>query len=174
MPGPDARRAYLLLTLAPLFWSGNFVLGRAMSTQIPPVTMAYWRWQTALLLLLPIAGAALWRQRTLVRAHWQRLLVLGILGVACFNTFVYLGLQTTTATNALLINSAIPIFIILLAVGLFREEVSNRNRLGVALSLAGVVYLVVRGEWRHLTELQLNPGDLWILAAALAWASYSV
>ncbi|MEW7979487.1 MAG: DMT family transporter [gamma proteobacterium symbiont of Phacoides pectinatus] len=119
--------AYLLLVLATLFWSGNFVLGQAMSTSIPPLTMSYWRWQVALLLLLPFALGGMRREWGLIRAHLPRLALLALLGVALFNTCVYIGLQSTTAINALLINSAIPVWIMLLAMSFIREPVTGRT-----------------------------------------------
>lgn len=168
------HQAYLLLTLATLFWSGNFVLARAMSTSIPPITMAYWRWQVAMTILLPFAIWGLWKHRKVIRANLFRLIVLSVVGVAFFNTFVYLGLQTTTATNALLINSAIPILIILLAITFIREPVTRGNKLGVVLSLIGVVFLILRGDLRQLMALDFVIGDFWVLAAALSWAVYSL
>ncbi len=168
------RFAYLLLVLATLFWSGNFVLGQAMSTEIPPVTMSYWRWQGAMLVLFPFAAKGLWQQREIIRTHFIKLTILAILGVVTFNTFVYLGLQTTTAINALLINSAIPVWIVIIAMTFIREPVTLRNIIGVLFSLCGVIYLIVRGDLNLLRQLSPNIGDLWILAAALAWAVYTL
>jgi drug/metabolite transporter (DMT)-like permease len=171
----DSRQfAYLLLVLATLFWSGNFVLGQAMSTEIPPVTMSYWRWQGALILLFPFAISRMWRERHLIQAHFLKLCALAVLGVVMFNTFVYLGLQTTTAINALLINSAIPVWIVIIAMTFIREPVTGRNIVGVLFSLCGVVYLIVHGDLDLLLQLSPNTGDLWILAAALAWAIYTL
>ncbi len=166
--------AQLLLVCSTLFWSGNFVIGRALHDSIPPLSLAFWRWTLALCLILPFTLVPLWRQRQLILAHWPILLLLGVLGVAGFNTFVYLGLQHTSATNALLINSAIPIFIILISRLLLGQRLNGRQHLGVVLSLLGVVTLILQGSWSHLLELRSRPGDLWILLAALNWASYSV
>lgn len=166
--------AYLLLILATLFWSGNFVLGQAMSTHIPPVTMAYWRWQIALLVLLPFTAKGLWQQRQLIKQYALKLLILALLGVAFFNTFVYLGLQSTKAINALLINSTIPIWIVILAMSFIKEPVTSKNILGVIFSLIGVVFLIVRGDFSQLVKLSFNFGDIWVLVAALTWASYTL
>ncbi|PUD99555.1 MAG: EamA/RhaT family transporter [Candidatus Sedimenticola endophacoides] len=114
------------------------------------------------------------REWGLIRAHLPRLALLALLGVALFNTCVYIGLQSTTAINALLINSAIPVWIMLLAMSFIREPVTGRNLAGVLFSLCGVVYLIVRGELGLLLRLDPNTGDLWILAATLAWAVYSL
>jgi len=100
------RHPYVLLVLAALFWSGNFVLGRAVRAHVPPMGLAFWRWVVALAILLPLSWRQLAGQGEVLRGSWRLLVVLGVLGVGSFNTLVYLGLTQTTATNALLINAA--------------------------------------------------------------------
>ena len=156
------------------FWSGNVVLARAMATDIGPVTLAFWRWSIALLIFLPFGFAALRRDWPIIRRHFRLMLLLGGLGVAGYNTFVYVGLQSTTATNVLLINSFIPVFIILLTALLLREVISRRNQLAILVSGAGVAVLILKADIDNLTALQFNPGDLWILLAATCWALYSI
>jgi drug/metabolite transporter (DMT)-like permease len=168
------HQAYILLVIATFFWSANFVLARAMSTSIPPITMSYWRWQIAALILFPFAIKGVWQHRAMIKQHFFPLLALSILGVTCFNTFVYLGLQTTSATNALLINSSIPVWIIFLALTVFKEKTTLLGLFAVALSVFGVVYLIVHGELAQLSSLNFYIGDMWIFAAALVWALYSL
>ncbi len=165
---------YLLLVLTMLFWSGNFVLGRAVRALIPPVALSFWRWAVALLLLLPFAWPRLRAHRPLLKRHWQSLTLLSILGVVNFNTFVYTGLQSTTAINAVMMISATPVIIIALSFLLLRQTVTRWQALGIAVSLLGVLVIVTRGEPRTLLEQHLNKGDLWVLAAVLSWALYSV
>jgi drug/metabolite transporter (DMT)-like permease len=169
-----AATAYLLVTFAPLFWAGNFVLGRALHQTIPPFALSFWRWAVALLILLPFAWPRLRAQRHLLRGHWPVLALLGVLGVTNFNTFVYLGLHTTTATNAVLLQSTTPVLIVGLSFLLMGQRAGPRQISGVALSLAGVVVIVTAGDPAALATLRLNQGDLWVLAAVVSWALYSV
>ena len=173
---PEAvGRAYWMLAGAALFWSGNFVVARAFVADIAPVTLAYWRWQLALLVFLPFAWRALYRERRILLRHFGWLLVMGLLGVAGFNTLVYQGLQYTTATNALLINSFIPILIIVIGVLLPDPGGRGWRQLaGVLISSTGMLLLIMRGQWQNLLALRFNQGDLWLLLAALLWALYSI
>jgi drug/metabolite transporter (DMT)-like permease len=168
------RHPWLLLTLATLLWSGNFVLGRAVNARIPPVGLAFWRWAVALAILLPLSWGELrasWRP--LLRA-WPVLVPLGILGVGSFNTLVYVGLGSTTATNALLLNAACPAFILGISAAAGVSRATGRQVLGIAVALAGVAAIVARGEPAALLALSPNRGDLWVLLAVLAWAAYTV
>jgi len=165
--------AHLLLVLTTLFWSGNFVLARATHLDIPPLTLAFLRWGLALLILLPWVAPALWRERQLLRQHWKMLLLLAWLGVANFNSFVYLGLQQTTATNATLLQSAVPVVILLLSTAL--GQPLRWVQLGaIGVSLTGVMLIISRGDLPALLQLAVNPGDLWILAAVVTWSLYTV
>ena len=170
----SSKWAYLMLTGSALFWSGNFVLGRAVSDNIAPLTLSYLRWSIALLIILPFTLGGLIKQRRLIRDNIAVLIFLGVIGVAGFNTFAYLGLQHTSATNALLINSFIPILIIVLSSIYPGIPITLSKMAGVLLSSAGVILLVIRGDWDNLTNLEVNQGDLWILLAALTWAVYSI
>ncbi|MBL8258291.1 MAG: DMT family transporter [Candidatus Competibacteraceae bacterium] len=165
---------YLLLVLTTLFWSGNFVLGRAVHAVFTPFALSFWRWALALALLLPFVWASLRSQGALLRRHWPILLLLSVLGVVNFNTFVYIGLQNTTATNALIMLSITPVLIVGLSFFLLRQTVTIWQGLGIVVSLAGVLVIVGRGDWRTLLARQVNPGDLWVLAAVFSWALYSV
>jgi drug/metabolite transporter (DMT)-like permease len=166
--------AYLMLCGPVLFWSGNFVLGRAMSLDIEPITLSFWRWMIALLVFFPFSIMALIRDWSIIRKYLPRLILMGALGVAAFNTFVYLGVRHTSATNALLINSFIPIFIIILTRIILSVSLSLRKIIAVLISSMGVLMLVVKGDMQNLFALQINFGDLWVLLAALCWALYSI
>jgi drug/metabolite transporter (DMT)-like permease len=165
---------YLLLGLATLFWSGNFVLGRAVSGKIPPIGMAFWRWVGALLLLLPLSWTHLREQWPVLRKAWKTLLPLGLLGVGSFNTLVYVGLHDTTATNAVLLNSACPAFILAISFAAGAQAASRRQAVGIAVSLLGVLTIVGRGSPSALLSLSFNRGDVWVLTAVLCWAVYTV
>ena len=165
---------YIFLVLAVLFWSGNFITGRYISTSIEPMQLSFYRWFFVLVLLLPYIFI---NYKDLILGFKKDsllLIVFGAFGIAGFNTFLYYGLQTTSATNALLINSSTPIFIILISSIIFRIAITKIQILGVVLSTLGVLYLILKGEINHILELNFTPGDLWILLAAFDWAIYSV
>jgi drug/metabolite transporter (DMT)-like permease len=164
---------YLLLVFSSLFWSGNFVLGRVVKSSIPPVGLAFWRWTIALAILLPFSLPHLRSQWRLVRVNWRKLAIYGILGVTCFNTFIYLGLHTTSAINALLVNSVIPVLIVVLSRVLACTPVTRPQAAGVVISLEGVVTIICRADLRLLLSLQINRGDLWVLLAVVCWAFYT-
>lgn len=168
------QRPRLLLGLCALFWAGNFVLGRAVHDTIPPVAFAFWRWLAASLLVMPFVWRPLWRQWSLLRACWLRMSVLALLGVTVFNTFVYSGLQTTTATNSVLIQSTLPLQVLLLNRVLFGVRTTVLEWAAIMLSLTGVFVIMSRGRPAELWAGDWPVGDLWVLSAAFSWALYSV
>ena len=170
----DAAASYLLLTLAILFWAGNFVLGRAVRADVPPVALAFWRWAVAALLIGGPAMGHLRREWGTIRRHAPILLLLSAVGVAAFNTLVYTGLQYTVAINALLLQAVMPVFIVIFSYGLFRDPVTKRLAGGILLCLAGAVSIIVEGRPQVLTALAFNPGDLLVLLAVASYAAYSV
>ncbi len=165
---------YLLLVVAISCWAGNFVLGRAIHGDIPPITLTFWRWAVAGAALLPFAAPALWAHRRTLLRHWKLMVTLAATGVGLFHISVYVALQTTTATNAALIFATVPVLIPIMSLALFREPVTPRQILGTAVSLLGVTVVIVRGDPAVLASLELTRGDLWILLAVLVWSIYSV
>jgi len=165
---------YLLLTLTALFWSGNMVLGRGIRADVPPMALAFWRWAIAFLLVLPLALPHLKSQWPLLKKGWKPVFILGLLGVGGYNTFAYLALQTTTATNAVLLNSFIPVATIAISWAFLGKHLKPLAALGVAISLAGALTIVARGDLDVLLHLNLNTGDVWMLAAVAVWAIYTV
>jgi drug/metabolite transporter (DMT)-like permease len=164
----------LLAALPPLFWSGNFVLARALHEDIPPIALSFWRWVGALAILMPFTWHRLWQHRDALRRHWVVLSLLALLGITNFNTFAYLGLQHTTATNGVLLSSATPVLIVGLSFLMLGTKVRARQLVGIFLSLFGVVLIATEGAPQRLAALTLNRGDIWILVAAVDWALYSV
>ena len=165
---------YLLLSLTAFFWATNWVVGRAMRNEMPPVAMGFWRWTIALLILLPFAAPELRSKWHVVRANWLTLTLLGILGAIAFNTLIYVGLQYTAATNGVLFNSISPVLIILLSWVVSRERISKLQACGVVLSLCGVLVIVARGNATTLAAFHFNRGDLWLIAAMVLWAFYTI
>jgi len=170
----DRIPPYLLLLLAASFWGGNYNIARAFNDAIPPLGLSFWRWVCASLILLPFVWRPMMKQWPVFLQHWRLVLVLALLGVTSFNSLVYLGLQTTTATNGALMQSLNPVFIIVLSQLLLGEYASRRQWLGVGLSFFGIVVILTRGQLSHLWQLDLHTGDLIILLAVFIWGTYTV
>ena len=166
--------AFLLLALANLLWSGNWIAGRALRDSFDPITLNFWRWAIATLALAPFALPALRGQGALLRRHAGILLLLSLTGIAVFQSLVYLGLRSTTAVNAVLINSSIPLFMLLCSWVIERERASRRQIAGMLVSLAGILVILSRGSPGALLELEVHAGDAWILLAMPVWGIYSV
>lgn len=162
----------LLLTLPPLLWAGNAVVGRLVYELVPPMTLNFLRWLLAFLILLPLAwrvlqpGSAMW-------LNWKHFSLLGLLGIGCYNALQYLALQTSSPMNVTLVAASIPVW--MLAVGwlCFGQRVSRQQIAGALLSITGVLVVLSRGQWALLAQVQLVPGDIYVLLATLAWAFYS-
>jgi drug/metabolite transporter (DMT)-like permease len=166
--------AWGLLAAANLFWAGNIVLARGLAGQVPPITLAYWRWTGAFVVAVGFAWPRLRTDLPVMMRHWKIMLLLSATGVASYNTLSYIGLTSTTALNVLLLQSATPLIIIVWAYLLFRETPTVRQTLGVLVSLAGVAAIAGRGSVEVLAHLRLNRGDLWVLAALVIYACYCV
>ena len=161
-----------LLTVPPLLWAGNAVVGRMVAGLVPPITLNLLRWALAFVLLLPLAGGLL-RAGSPLWPYWRRYTLLGLLGVGCYNALQYLALKTSTPINVTLVASATPIFMLALGTLFFGQRIQGRQLVGAALSIAGVLLVLVRGELANLAQVRLVPGDLYILVAVAAWAWYS-
>ena len=172
--GRAARWAPLLLWVVPGLWSSNYIIARLARDVLPPHLLATGRWTLALALMLPFVGTALWRQRAAVRAEWRQLLVLGALGMWICGAWVYLGGQSTSATNIALIYAVSPIAIAAAGVLLLHERMSAAQRAAVVLALAGVLFIILRGDIDNLLAVRFTAGDGWILAAMVSWTAYSV
>jgi drug/metabolite transporter (DMT)-like permease len=169
-----ARWAPLLLWVVPALWSSNYIIARLAHGVVAPHLLAFGRWSLALALMLPFVGAALWRQRELVRAEWRHLLVLGALGMWICGAWVYLGGQSTSATNIALIYAATPVAIAVAGVKLLHERMSAAQRVGVVFALLGVLFVIAKGDPGNLLAVRFTVGDVWIVAAAVSWTAYSV
>jgi drug/metabolite transporter (DMT)-like permease len=163
---------WLLLVLANLFWAGNIVLGRGVAGMVPPITLAWFRWTGAFCVAMTFAWPLLRRDLPTLVRHWPLMLLLSAIGIASYNTMSYIGLNSTTALNVLLLQSAMPLVIIVWAFVLFRDRPSLRQSAGVAVSLLGVTMIAARGSAEVLRHFQINPGDLWILAAIVINGPY--
>lgn len=167
-------QGYAAALMATVIWSGNFVVARAVAAMIPPWQCNFWRWLTALAILLPFAWKYLPADWPHIRAHWRYLTLQAILGVTLMNTLIYKAGQTTESLNMALLVPTAPVVILLLSRILYGEPISPRRLAGVLLVVAGVVILVSRGDWERLAALRLNSGDFWALGGALCFGLYSL
>ena len=165
---------YLLLALANLFWAGNWVVGRALRDAFGPVTLNFSRWAIAAVVLLPFALPQLAGKGALLRRNAGLLAALVITGVVLFQSLVYLGLRSTTAVNAVLLNCTLPLFMLVCSWVLERERATMGQVAGMLISFAGVAVILVRGELGDLLRLRFYPGDALILLAMPMWGIYSV
>ncbi len=165
---------YFLLILTTLFWSGNFVLSRGMHADIPPLALSFWRWLLALGILSLFALHHCIDQRHLIRHHFRFICLQSIFGVAGFNTLLYLAVQSTTAINAVLVNSCTPVLIVAFSWLFFGETIRLRQCAGILLSFAGVLLILAKGDVTALMRVSFNRGDLLVLVAAAVWTLYSI
>jgi drug/metabolite transporter (DMT)-like permease len=163
---------YALLALCQLSWAGNWVIGRAVRGDIPPLAFTFWRWSIAALVLAPLALPRLKGRGAVLRRHWRILVLLGITGAGFFQAMVYIGLGYTEAVNATMMYSASPLVIILVAALMGVERVNARRLVGMAVSFCGILVILNRGEFANLRHFHFNPGDFIILLAMPAWGVY--
>jgi drug/metabolite transporter (DMT)-like permease len=165
---------YLLLTLTALLWSLNWVIGKAVVGSISPLTLTFIRWVIAVAAMMPFAFPLIRAHWPLVKANWKAIAWIGFWGTGLHNAFAYVGLHYTTATNGVILNSSIPILIIITGWLVYRDTISRLQTLGVAVSLCGVLAVLTRGDLSVLASFTLNKGDLIVLAGMVFWAVYTV
>jgi drug/metabolite transporter (DMT)-like permease len=178
MPAATARARhvspYLLLTLTPLFWSANWIVGRGLHHDIPPMAMTFFRWLFAIVILAPFALPHLRRDLPTLKRHWRTMLGLGAIGVGTHNALAYLGLNYTTATNGVILNSFIPVMIVAIAWIFLRERLTALQVVGVAVSLGGVLAILSQGSLAVLAAFRLNGGDLLVILSMAMWSLYTI
>lgn len=162
----------LLLTMPPLLWAGNAVVGRMVAPLVPPLTLNFLRWALAFMLLLPFASHLL-RLDSPIWPRMRRYAVLGFLGVGSYNALQYLALKTSTPINVTLVGSSIPAFMLAIGAVFFAQRITMRQVLGAVLSIAGVLVVLAHGQLAHLLAVRFVAGDLYMLLATAAWATYS-
>jgi drug/metabolite transporter (DMT)-like permease len=165
---------YLLLLIAAASFSGNWVAARAVNLEVPPFALSFWRWAIASAILFPLAAAQLREDAPLIRRNLPVLAAFGAIGAGGFTLLGYWGVSYTTAVNATLLNSSLPLFVVPLSWLVLGLTVSGRQLVGLVLSLAGVAAIVSGGSLQTFARLALNPGDFLILGGAFVWAIYTV
>ena len=170
-----AHWAQVLMFVVPALWSSNYIIARSASGVINPHLLAMGRWLLAGVLLLAFLGPASWRALARHgRQEWRHTLVLGALGMGICGAWVYLGARSTTATNIALMYAATPVAIAAISTRLLGEHLRLRQMVGAALALAGVLFVIAKGNPMNLLAVRFSTGDLWIMACALSWTAYSV
>jgi drug/metabolite transporter (DMT)-like permease len=162
----------LLLTVPPILWAGNAVVGRLVRDAVPPMTLNLIRWTIALAILLPL-GRAVFKPGSGVLTHWRRYAALGLLGVGLYNSLQYLALQSSTPINVTLVASGLPVWMLLVGRLFYGVPVKRKQVLGAVLSIAGVLVVLCRGEFDQLVKLRLVVGDVYMILATIAWSFYS-
>ena len=167
-------RILLLLLLPPLLWAGNFIAGRAINAEVPPVTLSFIRWSIALVCLLPFALRPFLRDRVHYQAYRWHIFGTAFTGVAAFNLLVYWGLHTTSATNGIILNSFIPFLVAIFGFLFYRKTLPASQFIGLLVSLTGVLIVVSHGDLQILLTLAFAEGDVIIFLAMMFWALYTL
>ena len=163
-----------LAVLAAIIWSGNFIAARGVIKEIPPVSLAFYRWLTAAVIIFPFAAKQFRSEWTVVKRSWHYLFWASLTGIALFNTFVYIGAHYTSAINLALIGTTTsPIMAIVLARIFLKEKIDRLKIAGMVLCISGVIFLLSHGSIQNLLTFQFTRGDGWILVAALCFAIYN-
>ncbi len=166
-------KAYIFLTLVMLMFSGNLIVGKAIS-ELPPFTIAFFRIFIAFLVMLPVGIGQWQRNRAVFRKEWKPFLGLAVTGIALFNALIYMALRYTSSTNVAIVETTTPVFTIGLGILFLKERLTALQSIGVTLSLAGAVWVISGGSLEALVNFSFNRGDLIMLAAVLVWSVYSV
>ena len=163
-----------LAVLAAFIWSGNFIIAKGVNKEIPPISLNFYRWLIASLIILPFAIKQFRGQWKLVKQSWHYLFWVSLTGVALFNTFVYIGAHYTSAINLALIGTtSSPIMSIVFARIFLKEEIGWMKLAGMILCTIGVLFLLSNGNFQNLLSLHFSTGDLWMLLAAFCFAVYN-
>ena len=166
--------AYLLLVLATLFWSGNFIVGKfATLFQIPPLTLNVFRWISVWLILMPFTYKEIYNNLPVIKKNWLVISFMGVITISTFNSVVYLALNYTQVINAVLVLAAIPAATILFSSLMQIEKTNIFQIFGLFLSIIGIGSIISNGDLQKIILLSFNKGDLWMLICVFTWALYS-
>ena len=166
--------AYIFLIFATLFWSGNFIVGKAASLfEIPPFTLNFYRWTFAWLILAPFTLKEIFQKKEYILENFKLILILGITSITIFNSIVYYSLNFTQVISGVLMISTIPVMIIFFSWILKIEKTNLYQISGVLFSLLGVLVIITKADLNKLLNFNFNKGDLWMVVAMFSWALYS-
>jgi len=175
MNNKNEIKAYIMLILATSFWAGNFIVGKvATFFEIPPVSLNFYRWFFAWIVLAPFTMRQVILNKAIIKQNIFSILTMSFTSISVFNSAVYYGLNYTQVLNGVLMISTIPILIIIISSIFKTEKINILQIFGVLVSLLGVIIIITKMEFQKLLHFQLNKGDLWILVAMLSWSIYSI
>ena len=165
---------YLFAVTATVIWSGNFIIARDMAETLTPLSIAFCRWLTAAVLILPFSIKTLIKEKEIIKNHILYLSVTSVLGITIFNTLIYYAGHTTTALNLSLISITFPVFIIIISSFVFKEKITIQRLTGIVFVIIGVLILITKGDLKRLLNISFAAGDFWMLMAAVTFAVYSI
>ncbi|MDC2991453.1 DMT family transporter [Candidatus Pelagibacter sp.] len=163
-----------LLFIQPIFMASNLVVARGGVEFVPPISLAFWRWTVVFLILLPFTYVTLKNNFHIIKKEYKKLFFLGSMGCGVCGAFPFLAGETTTVTNMGIIYTSSPVFIILISYFFFQEKINLTKVIGLIACLIGVFVIIIKGDIDLLINLRFTIGDLWMLAAAVGWALYSI
>ena len=166
--------ALSLLFIQPLFMASNLIVARGGVEFVPPISLAFWRWTFVFLFLLPFTYVSLKKNYKVIIIEYKKLFFLGAMGCGVCGAFPFLAGETTTVTNMGIIYTSSPIFIIMISAFFFNEKINFIKIIGLISCLVGVFAIIIKGDINLLLSLNFTIGDLWMLAAAIGWALYSI
>jgi drug/metabolite transporter (DMT)-like permease len=173
-PGKSVYTGITFAILATIIWSGNFIVARGVIHQIPPFSLAFYRWLTAAVIILPLGIIKFNKEKNIVRQHWKYLFWVALTGITLFNTLIYIAGHHSPAINLALIGTtSAPVFAILLAAIFLKEKIKVLRLAGLVISISGIVLLLSGGSFERLIRFHFSTGDWWVLAAALCFAIYN-
>ena len=165
---------YLLLLIQPIFMASNIIVARGGVEYVPPVSLAFWRWLTVFILLMPFFFNEITKKKEQFKKESFKLFFLGLMGCGICGAFPFIAGMSTTMANMGIIYTSSPIFIIVMSVLFFRDKINLSRIAGLILCLSGVLIIICKGDLTYLINFKFTSGDLWMLGAAIGWAVYSI
>ena len=165
---------YLLLFIQPIFMASNIIVARGGVEYVPPVSLAFWRWLTVFVILMPFFFDEIFRKKKQFKKEFFKLFFLGLMGCGICGAFPFIAGMSTTMANMGIIYTSSPIFIIVLSVLFFGDKINLSRIIGLVLCLSGVLIIICKGDLTYLINFKFTSGDLWMLGAAIGWAVYSI
>ena len=165
---------YLLLFIQPIFMASNIIVARGGVEYVPPVSLAFWRWLTVFVILMPFFFDEIFRKKKQFKKEFFKLFFLGLMGCGICGAFPFIAGMSTTMANMGIIYTSSPIFIIVLSVLFFGDKINFSRIIGLVLCLSGVFIIICKGDFTYLINFKFTSGDLWMLGAAIGWAVYSI
>ena len=165
---------YLLLFIQPIFMASNIIVARGGVEYVPPVSLAFWRWLTVFVILMPFFFDEILKKKRQFKKEFFKLFFLGLMGCGICGAFPFIAGMSTTMANMGIIYTSSPIFIIVLSVLFFGDKINLSRIIGLILCLSGVLIIICKGDLTYLINFKFTSGDLWMLGAAFGWAVYSI